>query len=273
MAQGTEVPHPASLRREERILAVLRVVNGRGEAGAGELAAATGVSAATLRRDLADMADQGLLVRTHGGARALAEHDEVPVRLRDALAADAKHRIAQHAAALIPAGPHAVGLSGGTTTAEVAGALAHRERLTVVTNAVTVALQLAARPAPEVLLIGGRVRPASFEAVGPLAERAFAAVRIDTAILGVDGLSAEHGATTHDEEEARTNRAMLARAGRIVVVADGSKIGRATSARMVDAARIDVLVTDVGADRAELARLRRAGVDVHLVDAHLVGAP
>ena len=265
-ASGLRLPHAASAKREERMLAVLKSVNARGPVALADLAGELRVSAATLRRDLADMEDQGLLIRTHGGARPHAVHDEVPVHLRDLEAREAKHRIALRAAELIPTGPYAVALSGGTTTAEIAKALSRRTQLTIVTNAVTIALELAARPTAKVILTGGMVRSTSFEAVGVLAEATFKAVNVGTAILGVDGVSAAGGATTHDEVEARTNQAMVDHAQRVMVVTDGSKVGRVTLARMAETAQIDVLITDTTADSGELDRLRAAGVVVHVVE-------
>ena len=267
-ASGMRLPHAVSGKRKDRMLAVLKHVNAQEAVSVEQLCDLLRVSPATLRRDLASMEDQGLLIRTHGGARAHALHDEVPVHLRDLEAREAKRRIASRVAELIPTGPYAVALSGGTTTAEIARALSRRPQLTIVTNALTIALELAARPPVKVILTGGVVRSTSFEAVGVLAENTFNAVNVGTAILGVDGISAAGGATTHDEVEARTNNAMLRHAQRVLVVGDGSKVGRVTLAQMAATERIDMLVTDSTADRDELDRLRALGVTVHVVEPH-----
>lgn len=261
---GLRLP-ATSAKRSDRMLAVLKSVNARGAVALADLATELRVSPATLRRDLASMEDQGLLVRTHGGARSRPVHEEVPVHLRDLEARDAKRRIALRAAEHIPAGPYAVALSGGTTAAEVARALSRRPQLTIVTNALPVAMELAARPTAKVILTGGMVRSTSFEAVGVLAENTFNAVNVGTAILGTDGISATGGATTHDEVEARTNHAMVAHAQRVIVVADGSKVGRTTLARMAECGEIDLVITDATADVDELERLRAAGVAVEVV--------
>jgi DeoR family transcriptional regulator, aga operon transcriptional repressor len=263
---GLRLP-ATSAKRSDRMLAVLRSVNGRGSVSLADLATELRVSAATLRRDLASMEDQGLLVRTHGGARSHPVHEEVPVHFRNLEARDAKHRIALRAAEHIPTGPYAVALSGGTTAAEVARALSRRQQLTIVTNALPIAMELAARPNAKVILTGGMVRATSFEAVGVLAENTFSAVNVGTAILGTDGISASGGATTHDEVEARTNHAMVSHAQRVIVVADGSKVGSTTLARMAQCAEIDLLITDSTADADELDRIRAAGVTIEVVDA------
>ena len=106
----------------------------------------------------------------------------------------------------------------------------------------------------------------SLELVGDLAESTFNAINVGTAILGADGISATSGVTTHDETEARTNRAMVAKAQRTVVVADGSKIGGVALAQMADIEQVEMLITDSSADPDELERLRAAGVQVVLAD-------
>jgi DeoR family transcriptional regulator of aga operon len=251
------------------MLAVLAMLDGGEQVTLTDLTRSLGVSPATIRRDLADLEDQSLLVRTHGGARAFASapRAEVPVRLRDSQFREAKQRIARRAAELIPHGPYSVAISGGTTTAEVAKVLATRPDLAIVTNALTTAMEIASRPNLKVIMTGGVVRSNSFEAVGVIAENTFNAINVSTAILGTDGISAAGGATTHDETEARTNNAMVCHAQRVVVVADGSKVGRVTLAKMADLSQVHVLVTDASADPDELARIVAAGVEVLIVDA------
>ena len=113
-------------------------------------------------------------------------------------------------------------------------------------------------------MTGGILRPQSMELVGVLAEGTFNAINVGTAILGADGVSAAAGITTHDETEARTNHAMVAKAPRTIVVADGSKIGHAALARMAEISEIDMLITDDSADPEELDRLRALGVEIVL---------
>jgi DeoR family transcriptional regulator of aga operon len=245
--------------------AILDAVAERGEASLSSLAELFGTSPATMRRDLTVLADQGLLVRTHGGAKTGGSLAEMPVALRDTRFQDAKRRIAREAAARIPRERHAVALSGGTTTAGVARELTGHADLTIVTNSLSIAGLVAVHPRLRVVMTGGILRPQSLELVGVLAEGAFTAVNVGTAILGADGISASAGVTTHDETEARTNHAMVAKAQRTIVVADGSKIGRAALARMADMSEVDLLITDDSADPEELARIRAAGVEVILV--------
>ena len=266
-------PRALSAKRSDRMRSVLSALNDQNAVSLTSLAEDLGVSAATLRRDLADLDEQGLLVRTHGGARALESHSEIPVRLRGTQFREAKQRIARRAVEMIPSGPYAVAIGGGTTTAEVARALGNRTELTIVTNSLTTALECAARPQLKVIITGGVVRSSSFEAVGSLSENTFKAINVGTAILGTDGITASGGATTHDDTEARTSGAMVASAQRVIVVADGSKVGRVTLAKMADLSQISDFITDSNADPVELKRIADAGVQVHVIDLTGTRAP
>lgn len=256
-----------SVRRTDRMREVLSLLRARGEVDSQVLRKELRVSAATLRRDLSELEEQGLLVRTHGGARALDPSDsEIPVRLRDHRMVAIKRRIAQHAAALVPAGPQAVALTGGVTTGEVARALKGRPQMTIVTSSLTIAADCAVDAHMKVIMTGGLVRANSLEAVGPMSEHAFQVINVGTAVLGADGMSAHFGATTFDEAEARTAIAMAANAQRVIVPVDGSKIGKVTLAKMVPLSEIDHLVTDSTADGEQLERIAAAGVDVHVIE-------
>jgi DeoR family transcriptional regulator of aga operon len=147
----------------------------------------------------------------------------------------------------------------------VARALSNHRDLTIVTNSLSIATLVTTFPQLKVIVTGGLLRPQSLELVGVLAENTFNAINVGTAILGTDGISADGGVTTHDETEARTNNAMVTHAGRAIVVADGTKIGRLTLAKVAGIDQIDVLITDDSADRAELDRIAAHGVEVHVV--------
>ncbi|WP_394771629.1 DeoR/GlpR family DNA-binding transcription regulator [Lacisediminihabitans sp.] len=265
-APGFLVPRAASSKRSQRMVSILELLGRDGTVPLSVLSDALGASAATIRRDLADLEAQGLLARTHGGARAVGSQSELPVRLKDSQFRRAKQLIARKAALLIPAGRYAIALSGGSTTAEVAKALANRSELTIVTNSLTTAMEFASRPNLKVLMTGGLIRSNSFELVGSLAENTFNAINVGTAILGTDGISALAGATTHDETEAKTNLAMVTHAERVLVVADGSKVGRITLAKVAGLDQIHELITDSSADPEELERIAAAGVVIHVVE-------
>lgn len=255
------------MKRSERMLSILDMLSAAGSLPLSTISESLRVSPATIRRDLAELEERMLLRRTHGGARIAETEIELPVQLKDSQFREAKRLIARKTALLIPAGRHVVALSGGTTTAEVARALSTRHDFTIVTNSLTTATQIASRQTLQLIMTGGVVRPHSFELVGVLAERSFSAINIGTAILGTDGISAIGGATTYDETEARTNLAMVSQAERVIVVADGSKVGKVTLAQVASTDIIHDLVTDASADPEELAALSAAGVRVHIAGA------
>ena len=254
-------------KRARRLAAILDLVSQRRSVSLVELTSTLAVSPATARRDLAELAEQSLLIRTHGGAALRDGQTELPVALRDTQHASAKRAIAQATVARLPAERCVVALSGGTTTAGVARELvAGRREVTVVTNSLTIANLLSGGGSVRVVMTGGFLRPQSLELIGALAEHTFSAVNVGTAVLGADGLTAETGVTTHDETEARTNHAMVVKAQRTVVVADGSKVGQVALAQMARIDQVGTLITDASADEAELDRIRAAGVEVIVAD-------
>lgn len=257
----------SSTQRARRLTAILDLLADRQSVSLAELTEALGVSPATARRDLTELADQRLVTRTHGGATLAEGRTELPVALRGTRSAEAKRAIARAMALRLPPGRHVVALSGGSTTAEVARALEWRQDLTVVTNSLSIATLLTRRGRVRVVMTGGFVRPESWELVGVLAENTFTAVNVGTAVLGADGISAGAGVTTHDETEARTNHAMVSAAQRTVVVADSSKVGRVALAQMAGLDRVSMLITDDAAEPEAVAQIRAAGVEVVLAGA------
>lgn len=267
---NADIAHSA--KRSERMAAILAALAERGQLQLRELAEMFDASAATIRRDVSQLADQGLLIRSHGAVRSLGHTTELPVSLRDGRNRDSKQAIARCVASMLPTGRHAIALTGGTTTTEVLRALHPREDLTIITNSVGLALEAAGQGRSRVLVAGGVLRPNSLELVGGLAEATFRQVNVGTAIVGSDGVSVTGGLTTHDEVEAHTNHTMIARAQRVIAVADGSKVGRILLARLAGLDEIDVLVTDSHADAAEIGLIRAQGIEVHQVEAASSGA-
>ena len=253
------------LRRGDRVTAILERLSADRFLSVAELAESFGVSQATLRRDLKALQEQRLLTRTHGGAHASDVAYELPIRYRDAQHREQKRRIAAAAVSRIPSGAVAVGLTGGTTTSEVARLLVERTDLTVVTNALNIAAEMALRPRLRLVVTGGVSRSQSYELVGPWAEHTLLGLNLGIAFVGVDGISAQGGLTTHDEVEAKTNAVLIGRARRTIVVADGSKLGHDLLARIVDVREVDELITDGSADEDALEALRKVGLTVTLV--------
>jgi DeoR family transcriptional regulator, aga operon transcriptional repressor len=249
--------------RADRFGRILGLLSENGSVDVAELALDLGVSEATIRRDLAALADQRLLERAHGGA-VFQGGAELPVRYRAGHAHPEKVAIAQAAADRVADG-EVVALTGGTTTLEVARCLAHRGEVSVVTNALNIAAELAARPNVKLIVTGGVARGISFELVGPLADLTLGRINIDLAFVGVDGVHRDAGLTTQNETEAATNRVLIERSRKAIVVADASKLGRVVFASICPLSAVTELITDAAAAPSELDRLRGAGLRVTVV--------
>ncbi len=261
-----DLGYPGGVRQSERLSETLNRLAETGTVSVEELSADFEVSAATVRRDLDLLAQQHLAERSHGGAVARAGLYELPLRYKGVRHRPAKQLIATEAARSVVPGL-AIGLTGGTTTTEVGRKLAECPSLTVVTNALNIAAELAVRTNVKLIVTGGACRPESYELVGPLAEETLAGLNLDACFVGVDGLMAEYGLTTHHEVEAHANRAMLARARRVVVVTDGSKVGRRAFARICPIGCVDEVITDDSAPEDGIEAMRQAGVAVTVLGA------
>ena len=252
------------MRQAERLETILEWLSGNGSVNVADISDELGVSAATVRRDLDLLERQRLLARTHGGAVAQGVFYELPLRYKGGRHKEEKLRIAREAATRVAAG-HAVGLTGGTTTTEVARALVDHQRLTLVTNALNIASEMAVRPNLKLVVTGGVARSESYELVGPIAEASLAGLNLDIVFVGADGVSLEAGLTTHHEVEAHTNRALIERSRSVVVVADSSKIGLVAFAQICDMSTVGELITDSAANPRILAALADSGVRVTTV--------
>jgi DeoR family transcriptional regulator, aga operon transcriptional repressor len=254
--------------RYQRWTALLDLLPGDGQLSVTEAAQALGVSQATIRRDMDQLARQQLVTRTRGGVIAGHVSYDLPLRYKTARHAPQKQRIGRAAAALVAAGA-TVALNGGTTTSEVARALAIRPDLqdgtpvvTVVTNAMNIANELAVRPHIKIVVTGGVTRSQSYELIGPYATLVLEQLALDWAILGVDALDPVAGATAHHEGEASISHLMATRAAQVMIVADASKLGQRAFARVCATDEINVVVTDQDAPPRTLAALTEHGIRV-----------
>lgn len=232
----------------ERQAYILERIRSVGAVRVADLTRALEVSDMTIRRDLDQLAQLGLLDKVHGGATAPDLHsaDEPGFEMKSVRDRPEKEAIARVAAEMVRPGS-AVGLSAGTTTWTLAHALRDVPALTVVTNSVRIASVFyeSSRPDRTVVLTGG-VRTPSDALVGPVAEATLRALNLDTVFLGVHGMDEQVGFTTPNLQEAETDRAFVRAGRRLVVLADHSKwgvVGLSTIAALSDA---DVLVTDDG---------------------------
>lgn len=258
------------MKRHERMNALLELLNERGRLGVDEAATSLEVSVATMRRDMDALAEQQLLKRTRGGAVSGSIAYDLPIRYKHGHHAVQKQAIAEAAAQMVGQGD-VVGLSGGTTTTEIARTLAtrprfaesgHEPQLTIVTNSLNIANELAVRPQIKIVLTGGVAHARSFELTGPFSEMVLRQLTLDTAFIGVDGIDVEWGGTVHDEAEATTNRLMAERAARAVVVADSSKVGLRCFARVGGAEVFGAFLTDTGVEEATREEFTGQGLEV-----------
>ncbi|WP_406677987.1 DeoR/GlpR family DNA-binding transcription regulator [Moorella sp. ACPs] len=231
-----------------------------------ELSRELGVSPMTIRRDLSSLEKEGLLTRTHGGAVPVGGGSEEEPSFDEKLNRfpAEKLAIARKAAELIKDGDTIL-LNAGTTVTALARLLKDRQNLTVVTNTVNIAMELAQSEGINLVLTGGNMRTRSYAMVGTLTERVLREIHVQKAFLGVNGISIEHGLTTPNMTEAHTNSLMIKAADEIIVLADHSKIGRVTLSRFAPIEAVSTLITDRAAPPDFIEELVRRGIEVIVV--------
>jgi len=250
------------LLKEERLRMTLEALREQGKVTVPELSNIFGVSEITIRRDLNELARQGLVRRAHGGAVFPVEAPpEPPVIQRMQENRDLKIRIARAAAGLVDAGD-TIFISSGSTATYVARQHRWRKNLTVVTNSISVATELASAEGITVVVLGGMLRASELSMVGHITEQALREVRIDKVIIGMRAVSPQAGLTNDYLPEVMTDRAILHVASEIILVADHTKLGKTASAYVAPLDRVTKLVTNREADPALLAQIRQMGVEV-----------
>lgn len=259
-------PLPARVRRER----MLRVIRDREFVRVSELSDEFSISEVTVRSDLDALAERHQVRRVRGGALARTPSPrERPFEETAVTQADQKARIGAAAAAMVTDGETVI-LDVGTTTTAIARELAARQDLrdvVVFTNGLTIAMELEqAIPPLTVVVTGGTLRPLQHSLVDPMGGFLLDAVQVDTVFLGCNGVDPVGGVTNVNLPEAQVKQRMLRRAGRRIVVADGSKIGVVALTRLCDIAEVDLLLTDATADPDVVAELTSRGLDVQITD-------
>ena len=262
------------MKREDRLSQILEIIAKNGAADVESVASLLRVSTATIRRDFDVLAERQLVSRTHGGAVATSSSINLPLKYKAAKNDQVKKLIALEAAKYVER-YQVIGLNGGTTTTEVARALAidtkfspideQQPALTVVTNAVNIAAELTVRHQIKIMVTGGVARPQSFELTGPYAEQVLNEVNIDIAILGVEAIDTQKGASARHEDEARVNRQIASRAEKLMVVTESSKFAKRAFANIAPISEIDILITDSGIHSETIEELRDNQVEVVIV--------
>lgn len=246
--------------KEKRFAYIRSELAKKGAVEVDELSELLEVSKATIRRDLDEMESTGVLKRTHGGAAQQDSDTELPYFSKVDLFALEKRAIGMKVAALIE-NSNVVACTGGTTTMNIIKSLKEKE-VTILTNAINIAQELASHPSIQVIVTGGILQPRSHELVGHIANRTISDFHFDVALIGVDGISLERGISTYTIGEAYTALQYIDHAKHVWVVADHSKAGKTAPAIIAPINRIHRFITDPGITPEFRKALQNAGIEV-----------
>jgi DeoR/GlpR family transcriptional regulator of sugar metabolism len=237
------------------------LIRGKGVIRVEEICSQLRVSPATVRRDLDQLEEAGAIRRVHGGAVSVESRLEEPLfDDKASIAAREKRRIAEAALQFIEPGD-TIYLDGGSTVLELAQLLHERTNLTVVTNSLRAAHELAGR-GPRLILIGGELRRLSQTMVGPLTRCILQELHVDKAFMGTIGLAVKEGLTTTDPSEAYTKELVMSRARQVILLADSAKAGKVAFASAGHLEKVHVFVTDQALDKTFAKELIKKGISV-----------
>lgn len=251
-------------RRRQNILQWLKK---NGKITVQEMVSEFGISEATARRDLELLEAEAPVIRTIGGAMYDGFHSmkEYSFQEREQFSYLEKEKIAAAAAKLIREGD-VIGLTGGTTSFVIARAIKTRKNITVVTNAVNIAMELAGNKDIQLVVTGGIVRGNSFELCGPLAEGMIQQVHIGKMFLGIDGVNLKQGLATYSEQEAAIARAFIGRAVQTYAVFDHTKVGRTSLFTVTPLQNLAGCITDRPLPKEMMHELERQGIDLYIAE-------
>jgi DeoR family transcriptional regulator, fructose operon transcriptional repressor len=247
----------------KRHLELVELIRVRGQMTVNELAGHFAVSGDTVRRDLDLLSSQGLLKRTHGGAVAMDQpvHQDSTFAQRMSTRVPAKRRIARAANRLIGDGETLL-INGGSTTRFFAAEMVNKRNLTIVTNNLGIPATLPVDCFSNIYLLGGQYKGDAQVTVGPVGFVSAGGISVDSAVIGVGGITVREGLTTTVLEECSMILAMINAARRTIVLADASKFGHSSFAHIVPLGRIQILVTDEAPPNDLAQALEEARVEV-----------
>jgi DeoR family fructose operon transcriptional repressor len=229
----------------------------------GDLSRLFQVSEVTIRKDLRELEESGMLKRMHGGAVNIATATFEPTMVEKEEEYRSEKTAIARAALELLGSDNAILLDAGTTTFQLACLLKTRkERLTVVTNAINIAAELAGVESVDLIITGGNLRQRTLSLVGPIAEKTLGGLSVDKAFISTNGLDLEHGLTTPNIYEAEIKRMMIKSARQVILMADHSKFGQVLLSSICSLAEIDCVITDAGTPEDYLAKLRDSGIEV-----------
>ncbi len=267
---------PRDVFARERQEHIARIVEEHGRARVTDLATRFQVSAVTIRKDLFVLETERRLVRAHGGAIAVdRSRPELSFDIRERLQTDEKLRIGAAGADLVHDGESIV-MDASTTALSVARHLKARggwSQLTVITNGLRLASELAGHPGITVLMLGGRVRWEALSVVGQLGDGLFSRINVQKAFLGAAGFTLESGLSDATDEEAQMKRSMVAAAREVIAIVDHTKWERAAFATFCSTDEIRIVLTDDRAPDAMVRALDGRGVQVRLIGPDHITAP
>lgn len=252
---------------EERRQKIQEIIEEKGKVTVEDIVGKFSVSAVTARSDLDVLAERGEVMRSHGGAvRQLNAVVDYPLRFKESIHHAEKVRIG-HAAVQLIRPHHNIILDSGTTTVQIARQIktARIHPLTVITNALNVACELAETEGVSLILVGGLLRRASSSFVGPQAERMLQDLHADHLFLAVDGLHRDVGYSTPDILEAQLNAIMIRVSNEVTVVADASKFGRRSLSMIGKLECARRVITDARVGEEDVEALRGKGLEVVIV--------
>ena len=260
---------PKDVFARERQDHIVRFVEEHGRARVADLAAQFEVSGVTIRKDLLVLESAQRLVRAHGGAIAIdRSRPELSFDIRERLQAEEKSRIGAAGADLVRDGESIV-MDASTTALSVARQLKARSgwsQLTIITNGLRIAFELAGQPGITVLMLGGRVRWEALSVVGQLGDGLFDRINVQKAFLGAAGFTVESGLSDATDEEAQIKRSMVSAAREVIAIVDHTKWERAAFATFCATDQVGLVLTDAAAPVGMVDELRRRSIDVRLVD-------
>lgn len=249
---------------EERKKMIVDIVNRNTKATVSELCEKFSVSSATIRNDLRELAEFGLLERTHGGAlQKSSVNFELNTVEKEVICVDQKKAIAKAALKYIKEGA-SIALDAGTTCLEVAKLLAPFRELTVVTHDLNIASCLDNSTDVSVIIAGGQLRKGFHYTIGDLAQNALKDLNVDVAFIAVNGIHCEKGMSTPKFETGTIKRVLMNNAKQVIVLADRDKINFVSFAKFAELEEADVIITDSGADENFVETVRMKGIKVEL---------
>jgi DeoR family transcriptional regulator, fructose operon transcriptional repressor len=251
--------------QEERQQLILQWLKQNQSVRIAELCKYLNVTRETVRRDLYELEEKGLLKKVHGGAVLAKTNVEPPYAKRSVLNINEKEAIAAAAASFVEDGD-AIYIDLGTSTLLFAKQLLGKKGITVITNALLVALELSKNPDVKIIMSGGELRSGELALSGPVARKSLEHLYVDKAFIGVGGVSLETGFTDYHLAESEIRQLMLKNAKEKYVLVDHSKMNVAAFVKVAELEDIDVVITDSEAPQSTLQQLEEKGLQVVVVD-------